>query len=112
MIRIKEPIIPTDFSPKLINLLKGLFIKNPKKRLGSTGSHEVKGHAWFEKVNWDMIYNKSIQAPFVPKIKNETDISNFDVEFTSEAIESYQDNESMNDQPKYIGFSFDERVKN
>jgi hypothetical protein len=37
-------------------------------------------------VNWDNIYNKTIQAPFVPKIKNETDISNFDVEFTSEAI--------------------------
>ena len=72
----------------------------------------MKAHPWFEKVNWEMISNKAIQAPFVPKIKNETDISNFDVEFTSEAIESYQDAESMGEQPKYIDFSFDERAKN
>jgi len=42
-------------------------------------------------VNWESVYSKTTQAPFVPKVKNETDISNFDVEFTSEAIESYQD---------------------
>ena len=67
----------------MTNLLKGLFVKNPKKRLGSGGAQEVKAHPWFEKVNWENIFNKTIQAPFVPKIKGDFDISNFDVEFTS-----------------------------
>lgn len=99
------------FSPNLASLLKGLFVKNPKKRLGFNGAQEIKTHPWFDKVNWDNIYNKVIQAPFVPKVKSETDTSNFDVEFTSEAIESYQDAESFSEQANYAGFSFDERVK-
>lgn len=93
-------------------MLKGLFAKNPKKRLGFAGPEEIKSHPWFEKVNWENIYNKSIQAPFVPKVKSETDTSNFDVEFTSEAIESFQDAESFNDQANYAGFSWNEQIKN
>ena len=63
---------------KLRNLLEGLFQKKPENRLGSNGASEIKKHPWFENVDWDALLNKKIGAPFVPKVKSESDVSNFD----------------------------------
>lgn len=34
------------------HLLEQLFNKNPEKRLGAHGSHEIKSHPFFAVVNW------------------------------------------------------------
>jgi hypothetical protein len=62
----------------------GLFEKDPNKRLGSdpNGSDSIKRHVWFERVDWDSILAKRIKPPFVPKIKDDTDVSHFDNDFT------------------------------
>lgn len=72
------------------NLLEELFTKDPEKRLGSgtNGSEEIKRHPWFEKVDWEAILTKRIRPPYVPKIKGELDVSNFDEEFTSVEVNS------------------------
>ncbi len=71
---------PSMFSPNLKDLLTKLFHKDPKLRLGSgpKGAEEIKSHPWFENVNWDAIYHQEVKAPFIPVIKDEVDVSNFD----------------------------------
>ena len=54
------------FSPKLKDLLKKLFIKDRKNRIGHQGAKEIKQHPWFEKINWESITKKKVKAPFVP----------------------------------------------
>lgn len=38
---------------------------------------------FFRNTVWDDIYHKRVAPPFMPTIKNATDTSNFDSEFTS-----------------------------
>jgi serine/threonine-protein kinase RIM15 len=42
-------------SPKLKDLLEGLFKKNPKERLGSKGPEEIRKHPWFDKISWQTL---------------------------------------------------------
>lgn len=51
------------------------------KRLGAKGAEEVKNHSWFENVNWDYIYNKKYESFYIPKIKGDLGLKNFDQEF-------------------------------
>ena len=40
------------------------------KRLGSNGdADEIQKHPFFEGVNWDALYNREIQAEYVPDLK-------------------------------------------
>ncbi len=45
------------------------------------GAEEVINHKWFKNLNWNGILNKKIKAPYIPKIKDELDVSNFDKVF-------------------------------
>jgi protein-serine/threonine kinase len=66
------------------NFVKGLLNRNPKHRLGAThDAEELKQHAFFQDVDWEVLANKLITPPFKPKLKNETDVSYFDPEFTN-----------------------------
>lgn len=66
------------------NFVKGLLNRNPKHRLGATDdAEELKRHAFFADVDWDVLSKKLITPPFKPKLKNETDVSYFDPEFTN-----------------------------
>jgi len=59
-------------------LLARLFNKNPLIRLGSNGADEIMDHPWFIDVDWCRMLLKEYRAPFIPKLKNEVDVSNFD----------------------------------
>ena len=84
-----------------------LLDKNPKERLGANGVDEIKNHPWFDKVNWNALVTKSIKSPFVPILSSDSDISNFDEEFTSCSVESYSENSNMAEEGKnFAGFSF------
>ncbi|KAJ9161346.1 Non-specific serine/threonine protein kinase [Coniochaeta hoffmannii] len=66
------------------NFVKGLLNRNPKHRLGATDdAEELKRHAFFNDIDWDALSKKLITPPFKPKLKNETDVSYFDPEFTN-----------------------------
>jgi len=66
------------------NFVKGLLNRNPKHRLGATGdAEELKRHAFFADVDWDVLGKKLITPPFKPQLKSDTDVSYFDPEFTN-----------------------------
>lgn len=41
-------------------------------------------HPFFKSIDWEKLDNKSLPPPFIPKVKSETDVGNFDPYFTQE----------------------------
>jgi len=80
-----EPLYPIHMPRDSVSILQKLLTREPDQRLGSgpTDAQEVMSQPFFRNINWDDIYHKRVQPPFLPSIKNETDTSNFDSEFTS-----------------------------
>uniref|UniRef100_A0A3B1IXN3 Ribosomal protein S6 kinase n=1 Tax=Astyanax mexicanus TaxID=7994 RepID=A0A3B1IXN3_ASTMX len=70
----RDPPYPKDMGPLAKDIIQGLLIKDPKKRLGSgpSGAENVKSHAFYQKINWEDL----------PVIRDELDVSNFSEEFT------------------------------
>ena len=61
------------------NFVKGLLNRNPKHRLGAErDARELMQHPFFAGVEWDALLRKQIPPPFKPRLKNESDTSNFD----------------------------------
>jgi serum/glucocorticoid-regulated kinase 2 len=87
-IKFAGPQYPKYLSPNAKNILESLLKKDPAKRLGANSAEEVKQHAWFKGVSWEQLYKKKYDAPFVPVIKNELDLDNFDTEFTEKEVNS------------------------
>lgn len=90
---------------KIRNLLEALFQKKPENRLGTKGgASDIKKHPWFENFDWDSLINKKLQAPFVPIVKSDTDVSNFDAEFTECPVDSYNEASMKSEEGKpYFG---------
>jgi len=64
--------------------VKGLLNRNPKHRLGAHGdADELMAHPFFSDINWVALGKKNCTPPFKPRLKSETDTSNFDPEFTN-----------------------------
>lgn len=114
------------FSDKAFDLINKLLEPDPTKRLGygSEDANMIKKHPFFEDINWEDLLNKNVNAPFIPKIKFEGDVSNFDQEFTNEDPVSYRDEKkfaeiaeakqmaesnSNDSQPTYQDFTYMDR---
>ena len=80
-----EPLYPIHMPRDSVSVLQKLLTREPELRLGSgpTDAQEIMSHAFFRNTNWDDVREKRVPSPFVPTIKNPTDTSNFDSEFTS-----------------------------
>jgi ribosomal protein S6 kinase alpha-5 len=75
--------MPKSFSSAVRDLILGLLTKESVQRLGANGAAEVKKHPFFKKLNWENLAKRKITAPFIPKIVNDLDTSNFSDEFTN-----------------------------
>ncbi|KAH7031150.1 AGC/PKC protein kinase [Microdochium trichocladiopsis] len=80
-----EPLYPIHMPRDSVSILQKLLTREPDQRLGSgpTDAQEVMSQPFFRNVNWEDIFHKRVAPPFMPTIKNATDTSNFDSEFTS-----------------------------
>ncbi|XP_074990165.1 cAMP-dependent protein kinase catalytic subunit alpha-like isoform X3 [Calonectris borealis] len=78
---------PSHFSSDLKDLLRNLLQVDLTKRFGNlrNGVADIKGHKWFSTTDWIAIYQRKVEAPFVPKCKGPGDTSNFD-EYEEEEI--------------------------
>eukprot|EP00064_Thunnus_orientalis_P020271 superscaffoldBa00005489_g20405 len=78
--RLLQVRFPSHFSSDLKDLLRNLLQVDLTKRYGNlkNGVNDIKGHKWFSTTDWIAIYQKKVEAPFVPKFKGPGDTSNFD----------------------------------
>lgn len=79
-IRYAEPKYPETLNPLVVNLLKGLFKKNPDQRIGTKkGAEELKNHEWFKDFPWDQLYKKKLLFGKMnkPDLNNEQDLRYF-----------------------------------
>ncbi len=78
------PILPLppcrQFSAEARDLVKRLLTPDRTRRLGCLfgAARDIKEHPWFAKMSWDAVFNCAIPAPFVPKVRDANDTSNFD----------------------------------
>nr|XP_047123919.1 cAMP-dependent protein kinase catalytic subunit alpha isoform X2 [Hydra vulgaris] len=92
-IQIYEKIVsgkmrcPSHFSQDLKDLLKSLLQVDLTKRFGNlkNGVADIKNHRWFSSTDWIAIYQKKVDAPFIPRCKGPGDPSNFD-DYEEEAL--------------------------
>ncbi|EDQ88620.1 uncharacterized protein MONBRDRAFT_21555 [Monosiga brevicollis MX1] len=92
-------------------LIEAFLTRPIPRRLGcaSTGERDIKTHAFFEGLDWMKLEACELTPPFVPHIKSSLDASNFDREFTSEAVRLTPTNPKMIegiDQGEFAGFSY------
>ncbi|XP_070411749.1 serine/threonine-protein kinase N2 isoform X1 [Nothobranchius furzeri] len=75
---------PTSLHPDAVSIMQKLLKKNPLKRLGAgeRDAKEVKGEKFFQPIDWEALTTKKLKPPFLPSIKDSTDVSNFDSDFT------------------------------
>ncbi|KAI1081806.1 hypothetical protein F5B20DRAFT_57975 [Whalleya microplaca] len=105
-----EPLYPIHMPRDSVSILQKLLTREPDQRLGSgpTDAQEVMSQPFFRNIVWDDIYNKRVGPPFMPTIKNATDTSNFDSEFTSvtPVLTPVQSVLSQAMQEEFRGFSY------
>lgn len=85
-IQIYEKIVsgkvrfPSHFTSELKDLLRNLLQVDLTKRYGNlkNGVADIKNHRWFSAIDWFSIYQRKVEAPFIPKFKHAGDASNFD----------------------------------
>jgi serine/threonine protein kinase len=70
------------------DVITKLLEKNVEDRLCSHfGIEELKNHPFFKSIDFDALLRKEIEAPFLPRINDKTDVQNFDEVFTNEKLE-------------------------
>ncbi|KAL0979555.1 hypothetical protein UPYG_G00186500 [Umbra pygmaea] len=76
---------PDGLTPDSISIIQKLLKRNPEKRLGAGegDANELKKEKFFKTIEWNALLAKEVKPPFLPKIKESVDVSNFDSEFTS-----------------------------
>ena len=105
--------IPFDkkISEEAQDLIQNLLIFEPNLRLGSgaDGGEKIKSHKFFKDINWQDVWDRKLEPPFVPKLKNEQDLKYFDSSFTDESIGSLLGKNSLKERGfsnEYNGFSY------
>mmetsp|Transcript_16822 Transcript_16822/g.18743 ORF Transcript_16822/g.18743 Transcript_16822/m.18743 type:complete len:137 (+) Transcript_16822:361-771(+) len=100
------------FSDEVADLLSGLLDRNPDKRLGNSNNDadDIKAHAFFEKIDWDVLEKKGVTPPYKPCLENSTDLRNIDQNFTMMSADDNNSERFTTTVSKgFEGFSFKNR---
>ena len=69
---------------KTKSILLGLLERDVSKRLAD--ANKVKAHPYFKGMDWEALLRQEVTPPFIPPVKDKTDISMVDPTFTSERV--------------------------
>lgn len=72
-VQIKKHEIPEGWSLEAADFINRLIERKPSNRLGINGPQEVKNHPWLRNFPWQKLYNKQLQAPFLPSNEDNFD---------------------------------------
>ena len=75
--KINREELPDDWSEDSRDFINLLLQRKPKKRLGYNGVNEIKQHSWMKGIDWNLLFQKKIEAPFIPPTYKE----NFDKKY-------------------------------
>jgi len=72
--------LPGHFSKDLRLMMKSLLQADITRRFGCLrgGVADVRNSPWFSSIDWGAIFCKTVDAPFVPRVKGPDDTSNYD----------------------------------
>ncbi|XP_023246634.1 RAC serine/threonine-protein kinase isoform X2 [Copidosoma floridanum] len=89
LILLEAVRFPKTISNEAKDMLGGLLIKDPNRRLGGgpDDAKEIMEHPFFSSINWTDLVQKKIPPPFKPQVTSDTDTRYFDSEFTGESVE-------------------------
>ena len=80
----KKFLVSKDAKDLILRLLE----KKVENRLCfNNGIEDIKKHPFFKSIDFDSLIKKEIEAPYIPIIKNNTDVRNFDELFTNEKLD-------------------------
>jgi serine/threonine protein kinase len=70
---------PTGFDSNAKSLIKHLVEGDITKRYGNlkAGPEDVKNHKFFKTIDWTKLKSRGLTMPYIPKVKNAADTSNF-----------------------------------
>lgn len=96
---------PRHFDVKAKDLIKRLLVKESGKRLGclKAAAEDLKKHKWYKGMDWDLLLNRTLPAPYLPSVKSPDDTSMFDK--YPESLESGAQAIPEKDQHLFEGFS-------
>lgn len=95
---------PKHFDVKAKDLIKRLLAYDRAKRFGCLkhGAEDIKKHKWYKGMDWESLLARSVNAPFIPKVRAPDDTSMFDK--YPESTEGSAPAVSSKDQELFVGF--------
>ena len=75
------------------------------------GVAEIKAHPFFGDIDWEKLYMKQIQPPFIPGVSDTDDVSNVDPEFLAEVpadtpLENHALMQQFQDESNFDNFTY------
>jgi serine/threonine protein kinase len=67
-----ELTIPEFIEPESADLIRKFLDRNPETRL--TSIEAIKKHAWFKGLDWEKLYRKEIEPPYIPQVAKDSTI--------------------------------------
>lgn len=101
-------------SNNAVAFLKAIFVRDPEIRLGSgvNGLQDLKNHIFFKDIDWNLLINKKIKPPFIPRLNSHDDTRYVDTDFTNcTPTDSPVFEEPCSTDNHYSGFSFNNEGK-
>ena len=92
--KIEKGRIPVGWSLESVDFINKCLKRKESRRLGyKNGISELKNHEWFKDFDWESLYNKTMQAPFIPKKAGNYDkkYCDFVEKISDTTLERYQD---------------------
>jgi len=74
-------VVPEHIPEQARNLITRFLDKNPETRLQEI--QEIKAHPYFQGINWERLYLKEIQPPYIPNVKTKESTDLIDKQFTN-----------------------------
>ncbi len=91
----EPPSFPPNFSAEACDVIRGLLTVSEAERLSSTsvGAKDIMQSAFFSTIDFDALYRKELNPPFIPDLVNEVHIKYVSNEcLQTEACDSLVDN--------------------
>jgi len=78
--------MPDEMEESAKDIILKFLDKDPDTRLKNP--EEIKAHPYFASIDWDALYNKTVETPYIPNVKSKESTNMIDREFTKLDLES------------------------